>query len=221
MDIFVGCIHFPYQHEKAVNEFLSFLREHKKEISNIYLLGDIIDFHTISHHPQTLSSPLPIENELNMTKDFLSEIRGFFKREMHYILGNHEQRLVKYLLNDGSKLKGLPELSFRHLMDLDRLKIKLHEKYMLAGEWMLLHGETVRAFSAYSAKAAFDKYHRNIIMAHTHRQGIYLHTIMGKTYMAIETGTLQDISKQNYANNPNWQMGWLVLESNKPILVTL
>jgi hypothetical protein len=135
--------------------------------------------------------------------------------EMHYVLGNHENRLEKLVLENPG-LFGLRNLDPNNLFGLDKLGIYHHKTKVVIDGYIYYHGDVVRKDSSYSAKAEFyDHQMRSGISGHTHRAGAYYHTYAQETRFWLENGCLCEL-EPDYLNDPdkaNWQHCVNVIDS--------
>ena len=152
-----------------------------------------------------------LQEELDQWYRFASKLRQSCPySDIHYIEGNHENRLIRYLSNDGKKISSLRVLEIRSLLMTNDFGIKYHEEMVLIDGWLCTHGEFARKNSAYSARAMMEKYMCNIICGHTHRQGLHCKTIRGRKLTSIEAGCLFDQNQADYVRCPDWQHGFIL-----------
>lgn len=129
------------------------------------------------------------------------------------ILGNHEERLTKYIWKH-PELHGLDALSVKNLYGLDGLGIKqAPNNEIVVFNTLFHHGERVSKYSAYTAKAELEDlaYGMDSITGHTHRGGIHFRTTVHGIRQSIEGFCLCDLEPP-YMTRPNWQQGVVLAE---------
>jgi len=159
--------------------------------------------------------------------------------EVILLPGNHDEERIRNTLAD----KGLSEIanltqvgsdipihSLEHIMRLDELGVQVqrppagygyqHAEYRVTPNLLAVHGWVAKKGSGASALATLDKVNENVAQGHTHRQALVFHTrwIGGRPQLltAVEAGTmaLMEQSALGYANRPDWQSGWCVMEDH-------
>ena len=95
--LFLGDIHVPFHDILATNLVLEFIRIHKPE--TVYLIGDIVDFYTLSKYDKNPQRLLTLQDDIDQTVELLQAIREATGPEcrIYFRSGNHEYRLEKYL----------------------------------------------------------------------------------------------------------------------------
>ena len=115
-DIIVASdIHFPYQDDKAVEAFIRYVEDHQPKI--VVLNGDVLDFYKLSRFSKDPAGKNPAE-EIEMCREFLKDIRKVVPNsEIYYIIGNHETRLEKYVLDNAPQIACLVDNVFEIIMN--------------------------------------------------------------------------------------------------------
>ena len=80
------------------------------------------------------------------------------------------------------------------------------EGVLINGNFLITHGDLIRAHSSYTAKGMSDKYGGSGIHGHTHRLGSYYRKNYFGIYGWWENGCLCDLNP-DWITNPNWQQG--------------
>lgn len=154
------------------------------------------------------------------------------KSEIHWIRGNHDERLLNYVISymqamweirPANEPDGAPLISLERLLGLDDLGIKLSTAYphgrVTLADWVIHHGYVYGAGSGKTtAKVSHDTHH-NQIQGHGHRNEVSYKTyqdLSGKprTYCSAMIGTLAHVLPGRVpAASPrlNWQQGGGVL----------
>lgn len=103
-------VHIPFQDDKAVDAFIKRCSESGGALGKqvIILNGDVIDMFMLSRFTKG-EGRNPMQ-EIEMCRDFLARVRKAApKADIYYVIGNHEQRLEKYVLTKAPELASLIE----------------------------------------------------------------------------------------------------------------
>jgi len=197
--------HIPYHDEKAINialQFVKYLHPHK------IVLHELMDWYSLSRFDKDPNRKLDIKKNKDMAVGYLQKIRGMFPDiEIIMLQGNHDKRLVKYLRTKAEELNNLDELKIQSLLKLNELNIDYRIDYSFRNV-LFKHGEVVRKYSGYTARAELDKEGVSGCSGHTHRLGAHFQTLRGGKYVWLETGCLCDPKQAEYIDGTaNWQQG--------------
>jgi len=203
-------LHVPYHNKVMVNKLIDFLKQEQPD--QIILKGDMVDFYDLSSFDKNPLREGRLQEELDILQGILRKMRKACPdAKMIYIMGNHEDRLRRYLWKNAKALHSLRALSFEELLQLKKLRIELVEtSYMLNG-FEFSHGEVVRAYGSYSAKAEYDRRNASGCSGHTHRMGSYCKTTKNGTFGWWEDGCACDLNPEYIKGTPDWQNGFNVI----------
>jgi predicted phosphodiesterase len=209
--LFIPDVHCPFHDNVALEALYNFMNWWKPE--KVIILGDLVDFYALSSFNKDPRRALQLQKELDSSVQVLKDIRDRApKADIHFIKGNHEHRLKKYLWSNSKELDGLRALQMEKLLEFDRFNIKYHDNGRMKYKGLVFkHGNVVRKYSGYSAKAEFEKNGTSGVSGHTHRLSVYRHTNESAPYIWIESGCLCKLNAE-YLNGetPNWQQGFSV-----------
>lgn len=199
-------MHIPFQDDETIRNVFDCIVDNQPKY--IVLLGDILDCYSISRflkHPDRFRN---LQDEINIFYKMMRELKKELPNtDIHYVLGNHENRLEKLVL-ENSGLYGLKNLQPRQVFRLDELGIHYHKTKVVIDDFIYYHGDVVRKDSSYSAKAEYVGHDSNSgISGHTHRAGSYYKTYAKKVGFWLENGCLCKL-EPDYLNDPdkaNWQ----------------
>lgn len=199
-------MHIPFQDDKTLKNVFDCIVDNQPKY--LILLGDILDCYSISRFTKNPEKYRNLQDEINIFYKLFRELkREIPNTEIHYILGNHENRLEK-LIFDNSGLYGLKALEPKKIFKLDDLGIYYHKTKIVIDDFIYYHGDVVRKDSTYSAKAEFYDHNCNSgISGHTHRAGSYYKTYAKRVGFWLENGCLCRL-EPDYINDPdkaNWQ----------------
>lgn len=213
--------HIPYQNNKAVQIAMDFAKDYKPD--KIVLNGDMIDFYGISDFDKCPDRRKNIAEEVEMTKEFLTNLRSINKKSQIYFLeGNHENRLQKYVWRH-PELHGLGALDINNMLQLDKNHIQIvrasndywgkEAGHLEVGDTVIMHGDSrINGCKggAYAAKNTAINIAKPVIMGHTHRLSEYNVTNRYNDLKGVECGCLCQIPKL-----ANWQNGFVTFETIK------
>ena len=205
-------IHIPYHDKAALAVAMSFAEDYAPTV--IVLNGDILDFHEVSSHPQDKHNVITFEDELSEGRQFLRALRASHPlAEIAFTMGNHEDRLQRYLTNRAPELSSMTELALDRVLDFEALKIRFinaDDKYPI-GPIEVFHGSIIRKDSGNSARAHMERRGGGVLMGHTHRLAMVSKTDRNGTHWAVENGHLSDPSP-SWTVDPNWQQGFTTID---------
>lgn len=208
--IFLSDIHVPFHDKNSLNVVNKFTKWF--EPKTIFLVGDIIDFYSIStfdKDPQRINN---LQSDIDETHKVLSEIRkNSPKSEIIYLEGNHEIRLKRYLWKH-PEIASLKALSFDNLLGLKELKIKYKpsQEICMFHKFYIEHGDLVRKHSGYTAHGQMEKRGISGLSGHSHRLSTHYLTNMGGNFVWAENGCLCSTSCDYIIGLPNWQQGFSI-----------
>lgn len=207
-------MHIPFQDEETIKALFDCLVDTQPE--NIVLLGDILDCYSISRFSKRPDRVRNLQDEINIFYHLMRDLKKELPNtDIHYVLGNHENRLEKLVL-DNPGLFGLKALEPQRLFRLDDLGIYYHKTKVKLNNFIYYHGDVVRKDASYTAKAEYlDHKMQDGVSGHTHRLGSYYSTYEQQPSGWFENGCLCKI-EPDYINDPdkaNWQHGFTIVDS--------
>lgn len=207
--LFISDIHCPFQDDIAINAMVLFAQWWKPD--TIIFIGDVVDFYAISSFAKDPNRGLRLKEELDTAKDTI----GFICKMMpdtkkYFIKGNHEARLQKYLWTRATELANLDELRLEKLLDFEKHSIEYIETGQMKYHGIIVkHGNVVRRYSGYTARAEFEKNGMSGVSGHTHRLSVYYHNNEAGSFVWSEIGCLcRHDAEYLDGQAPNWQSGF-------------
>ena len=202
--------HIPYHDPVSVGLTLDFIKDKKPD--KLILQGDICDFYSCSRFNKDPARIDSLQDDLDQTLNFLDSCRQAAPdAEIHYIQGNHERRLQRYMWNQAQALSSLRALKLPVLLKFKELKINYHLKFYKIGDLHCTHGTVIRRHAGYTAKAEFDNNGCSGMSGHTHRDGKY--TVRNRTghFVWFENYCLCDLNPEYIEGIANWTQGFSVV----------
>jgi hypothetical protein len=212
--VVVNDLQLPFEDQDVVwGLVVPFIRDLKPH--GAVLNGDVLDHYEISdfsRDPKLRCADLKSEREgLHKLLDALEPVT----KERFFIEGNHEDRYRRYVWSRVPELAAADGVkTFADAFKLDEygFKHKAYGEHVMLGKLMVTHGFTVRQHSAFSAKAHFDRLGTSVLIGHTHRLGIFHRTNQSGDHAAYENGCLCRLDGLGYAQFPDWQQGFSVVD---------
>lgn len=204
--VVISDIHFPYQDDKAIKAALDFIKTNP--VDTIILNGDILDFYDVSSFDKDPDRINSLQKEIDMAQKFFKKLRTIKPdARIVFIKGNHSSRLERYLKKH-PELYSLNALKLPNLLGLDKFNIEYSDKGIKLGNLKIIHGDIVRKYSGYSARAEMEKHDCSGISGHVHRLAIYYKRTPTRDLMWAESGCLCDLNPE-YIDSPSWNQGFL------------
>jgi predicted phosphodiesterase len=204
----INDLHIPYHDKKTIEVFLKFLRDVK--IDKLVIAGDLLDFYELSTFDKDPMRKYNIQDEIDQCYEILKELKKYCP-EIHFIKGNHEDRLRRFLWKNPS-LASIKVLELSKLLNMDTLGIEYHDFEYIFRRFRFTHGSIVRQDSGATAKAELLKYGSSMSSGHTHRLSMFIKTDARGTVGAYEGGCMCNLNPEYIQGVPNWQQGFLVFD---------
>jgi len=212
--------HYPFEDKKAVELAQKIVHDFKPDV--LIRGSDALDFYSVSSF---------LKSRKVYAKTLQDEIDAWKVGERSwadvapdadkpFLMGNHEERLQRYLLTKARELEGLSVLEFEKLLDFERfgLYTPKNNEVVVDRKLLIKHGTIVRKYSAYTAKAELEKemYGITVMAGHTHRGGAHYATTRTGVVAAYEGFCLCDINQSYIKGTANWQQG-ILLATVRPV----
>jgi predicted MPP superfamily phosphohydrolase len=209
--VMVNDIHVPFHDEKTLESVKYGLKYMKPD--RLILGGDIIDFYSISHFDKDPSRALHLEEEINNTYDVLNDILSVLpkKCKVSYLLGNHEERLQKYVHSNAPELHWVDGLKWNQMLGLHELGIRaVNKRWMEYKGVMYSHLNRANKYGGYTAKNLGTDFNRTIVHTHTHKTGHVRHGEMD----FYDNGCLCDLQPEYMSGSgPSvWSQAFMVVD---------
>jgi len=211
-------IHIPFYDKQATLCALKY-GEHLGA-DTILLNGDVADFFALSfwqNDPRKRDFP----EEIKAVKEFLGCVRGAFpKSKIIYKLGNHEERMIRYMQVKAPELLGLPEFEIESVLGLKDNGIQLvkDNRPIKFGMLNIIHGHEYRfAISnpVNPARGLFLRGKVHAVCGHFHQSSQHTERALDQQVLGTwSTGCLCDLHPE-YRPINNWNHGFMVVDTDK------
>jgi len=217
-------IHVPAHDKLSLWAIKAFLKEYQPHI--IIFIGDVADVFALSRWARPPRVAVNQQAELDETRRLVDSIIKISNCvHCFYIMGNHEDRMMRYLADPGPHVANIldfntrePIMSFHGLMgykpgDPVTFIYDLQERggfggaVLINGDMEFHHGRIVRPKPGASPRADADDTGRSTSTGHTHRVGMTVRQTARGEIRAIELGHLVDVTHpyMGYSNlTNNW-----------------
>lgn len=200
-------VHIPFQDANAVKLFINYCVKKQPEV--IVLNGDILDMFMLSRFTKG-EGRNPLE-EITECRQLLESLRAVCPNALiYYVIGNHETRLERYVLNKAPELASLVEDVFS-ILKVQDFKIRGCASLIVNDNLVFKHGTLLGSKSGLSAIKEMEASYMSGVSGHTHRLCKYIARKAGRKFFWIESGCLCDLNPE-YMVNPNWQNGFASVE---------
>lgn len=213
--VVLGCIHVPFQHNKALENILQLMVDIKPV--GFHLAGDFLDCNSLSGYDR---GKFPIIPGLNLEKEYEygSHILDLFDSVLsgdvnrNFLYGNHEARFHTYMSKvDNSKVAAR---SPEDALQLEQRGYNIYtdwknDQIQLPNDTVIIHGEN---FSKHFTEKNLMTYKRNVISSHTHRHQVFAE----RRFTSIGTGILGDMDNKVFKymsrqGKEKWKMGFVCI----------
>lgn len=218
--LFLYDMHIPYVDSIAFSAAIDFAKNNYNVV-HIVLGGDVIDCESLSKFDKSRNT-VSFINEVHEAKSYFDVLRNKFSdAKMTYIMGNHEERLEKYVMKNAPELKGIAD-SMEYILDLHRYSIdfvnnrELKSKtghFFKVNDFTIIHGHELDICPIVSPAYKFlEKAKENLILGHIHcPDERFSNTINGNVLRCYSVGTLAKITPM-YKPFNSWGHGFCVME---------
>lgn len=182
-------IHVPYEDKRAIKLVLNVARQIKPDIC--IQLGDLMDMKSVTGHrlkPQERA--LMLHDEICATGAFLDKLDDALPGncQKHYIKGNHEYRLDRYLADNAPALDGVFSVDEELRLRERGWKTTAYGDYLKLDHVVFTHDMGKAGENAH--RHARKKVHGNAVIGHTHRAGIEYEGSLGGPHFGAHFGWL-------------------------------
>jgi len=138
--LIISDLHAPYYNKRALITALEYAKN--IGISFILFMGDCMDFHSVSFWDKDPRNR-DFQKEIDLAQDIFDSIRQTFQDvAMYYLLGNHEERLERYLRVKAPELLGYRALDMSEIIDARYYDMKVidQKRIVKIGDLNCVHG---------------------------------------------------------------------------------
>ena len=203
--LFVPDCHHPYCDDAAWEVMINAGKHFKPD--QIIVLGDFMDCYSVSTHSKDPRRIKNFETELIITNTYLDKLDALKASKKVYIMGNHEDRLDRYIADKASELCGL--VSIRKLLHLDKRGWDTinYKDHCRIGKIYCTHDTGKCGPNAHSL--AQNDFQANVVIGHTHRLGyVVTGNARGDAHVAAMFGWLGSFEQADYMHRIKAMREW-------------
>lgn len=204
--IIIPDCHHPYGDPKAWKLMMKAARILKPKW--VVVLGDFGDFYAVSSFTKDPSRATQLDVEVLACNEYLDEVDALGCREKHFIAGNHEDRLERYLKAKAPELFETVKVERLFKLKERRWTYTPYREDLKLGAVYFTHdtGSTTGRLAAYKA---LDTYQHSIITGHTHRLvQVVEGNATGTQIVSAQFGWLGDIKQIDYMHKIKARKDW-------------
>lgn len=193
-------VHIPFHHRQTVELAIKTARSYK--VAGILLNGDVLDYHALSRFDRT-PDDVRYQAEITAGRQFFAYLRNELPRaRLIYRAGNHEERLILFLVRKAPELFGLDVLTTPTLLQLEKCAVEYYEdrRVVKLGRLHIIHGHEYPGITTpvNPARGLFLRAKSVALTGHFHQTSEHHEpTIAGKAQAAWSTGCACQL-------NPPW-----------------
>lgn len=207
--LFVPDTHVPYHDRRAFALMLQAMRGWKPDI--IAVLGDLADFYSVSSHAKRVDRVRTLDVEVAEVNEALSQLDALGATERHYVCGNHEERLERYLMDKAPELFNMVRIRDLFKLDDRGWHYTPYKESARIGALNLTHD--VGQAGKFAFMRAMDAFQGNVVIGHTHRMGVHFEgNSKGECHVSAQFGWLGEVDKIDYMHKVaalrSWQLGF-------------
>lgn len=212
--------HIPFHSESHYNLMLEIAKDVDKSIgiSEVNILGDFLDFYWFSLHPKGPASTQikhNLQDEIYEGIQKLKELRALFpKAKINFIEGNHEYRMVRYLITKCPELYDLytlPELlCFEEIGNIEFHPYGKAQKVRCLDTDLFMRHQPYNMGKNCASTTAHNK-GISLLFGHTHRLQTYNLVRGDETEVSTySSGWLGDRTQPvfDYMDTDDWGLGF-------------
>jgi len=216
VELIIADTHFPYHDQVTWDCVLAYAE--KLPITDITLLGDMIDMYDISIFSKTdKAQKKSIKGEITTTTSLLTELRSRFPNAtIRYKQGNHEYRMDRYIMDRAEEIADLLENFLPAQLKLHELGITYIIEPFKIGKLWHLHGDEFRAGGGVQkvCSKAWGFVHDHFVLGHFHRTDseTKVHIDPSVLFNLNSIGWMGSHEAANYARLNTYNQGFAVVE---------
>ena len=202
-------IHLPYHDVEALSIALEWGYEQKPNA--IILNGDTMDMYQASRFIKDRRLR-DLAGEIEMTRDFLRQLREEFDCPVYFKIGNHEARWENYLKTVAPELLGIADFELKSILRFGELGVtEIKDKQIIkAGNLTIMHGHEFgqSVFSPVNvARGLYVRAKANAIIGHHHATSEHSEKdLAGNVVTTWSMGTLAGLMPEYMPYN-KWNHG--------------
>lgn len=146
--VIISDIHIPFQDNKAVGAALDYINKVRPKV--VVLNGDIVDFFKLSHF--TKGEGRNPAQEIKECQKLFKQLKKVLDEDakIYYVIGNHETRLEKYVLQNAPEVASIIDDVFS-ILEVEKYGIVGCSQVLFNKLFLCRHGKLLGKYSGMSA----------------------------------------------------------------------
>jgi predicted phosphodiesterase len=207
--LLIGDTHFPFAHQKTLDRIYRFAEAQQPDF--IVQMGDLMDQWSHSRFPQSRNYYRPDEEmELARTKSqefWLELIKACPNAQRYQLVGNHDVRALKQILEKAPSLESLVSQSITKLYEFEGVTTVHDYREELVIQGIMLHHGYM---SRHGQQRDFVL--QDLATAHTHKGAVVHRALKDRTITHLDCGFTGDAESKALSYTPQkhtgWTLGW-------------
>jgi predicted phosphodiesterase len=203
--LIVPDVHAPYHDKRAWKVLLKAAKSRRWDYCVV--LGDFFDMYAVSSHSKDVTRSRLLTDEVAVAQSLLDELGEHLGAEcdVRFCLGNHEDRLDRYLQERAPELYGT--ISARNLISDRGWKVYDYKRSFRLGKLFFTHDLGSAGHTA--AARAMRAYGGNIVIGHVHSINMTVAgNARGDSHVGASFGWLGDRDAIDYMHRDKTAMDW-------------
>jgi predicted MPP superfamily phosphohydrolase len=217
----IGDTHFPAADQRVLEAIYKEAQEMKPDY--IVQLGDLYDFFCFSKFARSLNWMTP-EEEINLGREQAEEFwkrlqKAAPKAQCYQLLGNHDQRLLKRVLDKVPELESIMSAQ-KELFNFSKVtSMKDATSELILGDILFIHGYKS------GLGAHMRRNGKKTVVGHSHLGGVVNEKFLGSVLWEANAGYTGDPSqpvfKYGSQDTDKWTRGYLTIDEKGPKFICL
>lgn len=204
--LYVPDVHRPYHNKKSWGLLLNAAAGWGVEGINV--IGDFADFYAVSDHSKNPKRALKLDWEIKDVNKGLDELDSLGAKWKKFQLGNHEDRLERYLAKRAPELYELLDVQTQFGLVKRGWKVTPYKQHDKLGKLYLTHDAGFSGRN--SVYQTGDTFNHSVVTGHSHRMGYVVENdATGRTpRVSAQFGWLGDTEKVDYMSRAKARKFW-------------
>lgn len=199
-------VHFPFQDNALLRKVYGLVTKLKP--THIVQVGDLIDAYCFSSFARSSDITTPVDEIKGAVKGAASMWKTLQrlspKSKCFQLMGNHDQRIMKYMIRQAPSLESLVEPKIQELFKYPNVYSLSHEKdELVIGDVTFVHGFL-------SKSGDHTRYFlENVARGHSHGASTTFIRKNGKTLFELESGCLINVNAEVFEYKHTATSKWI------------
>lgn len=214
--------HFPFVNKKALAKLIEMVKVLKP--THVVNVGDTYDMYAFSRFARSLNVMTPqqeLKKGRKMAEQMWREIHTAApKAQCFQVLGNHEERIYKKIMNVAAEYESVIAEPVRDLLTFPGVRtLKSSKSELVINDMVFVHGWSTS--SGYHVRY----FVQNVAHGHTHRGSVTFIAHKGKALWELDCGFIADINalplEYRETKTSQWHVGFGFIDELGPRFIPL